>query len=257
MSRTCLIGYTGFVGSNLLAQHSFDDCYRSTNIAGIRGQHYDLLVCAGIGATKWRANKEPEEDLAAINRLLDPLLSVQAERAVLISTVDVYPVATGVDEGFDCGSLSNHAYGTNRLYAEKRLREHFRDLSIVRLPGLFGPGLKKNVIYDLLHNNCLEIVNPDSVFQYYDLSSLSSDLEIVLREGIPLINLVTEPIETSRIRDAFFSGTPIGSSPAPTARYEIRSRHADVFGKPGHYRFDAGEIMQRLGHYVASVRKES
>ena len=257
MSRTCLIGYTGFVGSNLLAQHSFDDLYRSTNIAGIRGQHYDLLICAGIGATKWRANKEPAEDLAAIDRLLDPLVSVQAERAILISTVDVYPVATGVDEGFDCESLPNHAYGTNRLYAEKRLRAHFQDLSIVRLPGLFGPGLKKNVIYDLLQNNCLEVVNPDSVFQYYDTTNLWSDLEVVLKHRVPLINLATEPVQTSRIRDAFFAGAPIGSSPAPTARYEIRSRHADVFGRSGYYRFDAGEIMERLGRYVASVRKES
>jgi hypothetical protein len=256
MNRTCLIGYTGFVGSNLLAQQSFDDLYRSTNIADIRGKHYSLLVCAGIGAVKWRANKEPAEDRAAIDRLLDPLLTVNAERAVLISTVDVYPVATAVDEDFDCASLPSHPYGTNRLYAEQCLRQHFRDLSVVRLPGLFGPGLKKNVIFDLLHRNCLDAINPASAFQYYDTTSLASDLALILKAGIPLVNLATQPLETFRIRDAFFAGTQIGLSPAPEAHYDIRTRHANVFGKPGHYRFDAGETMARLGQYVASVRKE-
>jgi hypothetical protein len=239
----------------LLAGRSFDDLYRSTNIADIRGKRYGLLICAGISAVKWQANKEPAEDRAKIDQLLDPLLTTQAERAILISTVDVYPVASGVDESFDCASLPNHAYGTNRIYAEERIREHFPNLSIVRLPGLFGPGLKKNVIFDLLHDNCLAAINPASVFQYYDMANLSSDLEIVLKEGIPLINLVTEPLETGRIRDAFFAGTEIGISTAAAARYDIHTQYARAFGKSGNYRFEAGEVMEQLGRYVASVRK--
>jgi hypothetical protein len=217
---------------------------------------FDLLICAGIGAVKWRANKEPAEDRASIDKLLDPLLTVQARRSILISTVDVYPVASGVDEDFDCASVPNHAYGANRLYAEEQLRQHFQNLSIVRLPGLFGSGLKKNVIFDLLHDNCLNAINPDSVFQYYDMTGLSSDLDLILKHDIPLINLVTEPIQTSRIRDTFFAGSSIGASAAPAARYDIHTRHADVFGKVGDYRFEAGEVMEQLGRYIASTGRK-
>ena len=216
MSRTCLIGHTGFVGTNLKQQRPFDDLYRSTNIEEIRGKHYGLLVCSGVSAAKWRANKAPEEDRAAVDRLLENLFTVKAERLVLISTVDVYPTAANVDESFDCGSLPNHAYGVNRLHVESALRQAFPNLFVVRLPALFGPGLKKNVIYDLLRDNCLNVINPESVFQYYDMTSLSHDLDIVLKHEVPLINLATEPVPTKVIHARFFPDAVIGTRTCPS-----------------------------------------
>lgn len=255
MSRTCLIGHTGFVGGNLKRQRLFDDLYRSTDIEEIRGKRYGLMVCSGVSAAKWRANKAPEEDRAAVDRLLENLLTVRAERPVLISTVDVYPVATNVDESFDCASLANHAYGTNRLHLENALRQTFPNLVVIRLPALFGPGLKKNVIYDLLNDNCLNVINPESVFQYYDTTSLSRDLDLILKHQVPLINLATEPVATKVIHSRFFAGKPIGSEPAPAAAYDIRSRHAEIFGQQDGYRFSAEEVLSRLGAYIGSERR--
>jgi hypothetical protein len=254
MSRTCLIGHTGFVGSNLARQHPFDDLYRSTNIQEIRGKSYDLLVCSAVSAVKWRANKAPEEDRAAIDRLLENLTTVKVDRLVLISTVDVYPIADGVDESFDCRSVPNHAYGTNRLYVEKTLEKTFPNLFVIRLPGLFGPGLKKNVIYDMLHSNCLEAINPASVFQYYDMSCLWDDIAVILKENIPLINLATEPVATGRIHQEFFPELLIGSQAAPAASYDIHTRHAAIFGKSNPYRCDATEVLERLGRFIQSER---
>ncbi len=257
MSRTCLIGHTGFVGGSLKQQRAFDDLYRSTDIEQIRGKQYGLLVCSGVSAAKWRANQAPEEDRAAIDRLLDNVLSVRAEQAVLMSTVDVYPVAKNVDESFDCSSLPNHAYGTNRLYVEQKMREAFPNLVVLRLPALFGPGLKKNVIYDLIHDNCLNAINPESSFQYYDMTCLSNDLDTVLTHRLPLVNLATEPVATKLIHDRLFPETPIGSAPAPTAAYDIRSRHAAIFGQSNGYRFTADEVLARLGAYVDSERQRA
>lgn len=245
------------MGANLTQQHTFDDLYRSTNISEIRGRSYDLVVCAGVSAAKWKANKAPAEDRAAIDNLLGHLLTVRAERFVLISTVDVYPVAAGVDESYDCGGPPNHAYGTNRLYLERALAPAFPRLSVVRLPGLFGPGLKKNVIFDLLHDNCLNVINPDSVFQYYDMTAIWHDLQIVLQHELPLVNLATEPLATRRIHAELFPETVIGSEPAPRAAYDIRTRRASLFGQSGPYRFNAAEVLQRLRAFVQSERKEA
>jgi dTDP-4-dehydrorhamnose reductase len=255
VSRTCLIGYSGFVGSNLQQQYSFDDLYRSSNIQEIRGKSYDLVVVSGVSAAKWRANQAPEEDRQAIQGLLDHLVHVKADRVVLMSTVDVYPVAANVDECFDCASLPNHAYGTNRLYVEESLQSSFNNVFVVRLSGLFGPGLKKNVIYDLLHDNCLNVINPDSVFQYYDMTSIWKDVEVILKQSIPLMNLASEPVATSWIRDACFPGKQIGSEPAPVASYDVRSLYSGIFGRNKGYRFDAGEVMKRLGAYIQSARE--
>ena len=72
MSRA-LIGHTGFVGGNLRAQTDFTDFYNSKNIDSIAGRSFELVVCAGAPAAKWIANREPEQDRAALQRLMGPL----------------------------------------------------------------------------------------------------------------------------------------------------------------------------------------
>ena len=67
--EAALIGYTGFVGGNLSAQRPFDALYNSSNIDDIAGRAFDLIVCAGARAEKWKANADPERDLANIESL--------------------------------------------------------------------------------------------------------------------------------------------------------------------------------------------
>ena len=50
--KIALIGYTGFVGSNLLSQYDFTDRYNSKNIQDIHGKDYDLCLCAGVRADR-------------------------------------------------------------------------------------------------------------------------------------------------------------------------------------------------------------
>jgi hypothetical protein len=63
MAERALVGYTGFVGSNFMQQHSFTSLFNSKNINEIADQQFNLLVCAGVSAVKWLANQEPENDL--------------------------------------------------------------------------------------------------------------------------------------------------------------------------------------------------
>ena len=93
-----LIGYTGFVGGNLLRQHPFTGLYNSKNIDTIQGREFDLLVCSGAPAEKWKANADPAKDLEILTGLMNHLRQVRARRVVLISSVDVYPDPRGVDE---------------------------------------------------------------------------------------------------------------------------------------------------------------
>ena len=93
-----LIGVTGFVGGNLQQQMAFDAGFHSRNIDTMAGGDYSLVVCAGAPAEKWRANQAPEADQASLARLTAALEQVQADRVVLVSTVDVYPSPVAVDE---------------------------------------------------------------------------------------------------------------------------------------------------------------
>lgn len=250
-SSTALIGYTGLVGSNLQSQHDFDHCYNSKNIEELRGKDLSLIVCAGISAVKWWANKNPEADWAGIQKLLDVLSTCQAERFVLISTVDVYPAPAGVDESTPLEGLQNHVYGTHRLAAEEFVRKNFPCHNIVRLPGLFGNGLKKNVIFDLIHDNGLSAINPQCSFQYYDLKNLWRDLQIAIDKNISLLNLTSEPILTSTIVERFFPKKQIGETAGPTIHYDMRSRYADLWtGGPSPYQYSAEQTLSALKDFI-------
>lgn len=154
--NSAIIGYTGFVGSNLVRQVDFNSLYNSKNIESIIGKKFDLLVCSGAPAVKWLANKEPEKDLENIKRLTKCLGKVAAKKVILISTVDVYPLPVEVDEDTEIDLEVLHPYGKHRLELERFVEARFDSL-IVRLPGLFGDGLKKNIIYDLLHDTLIFI----------------------------------------------------------------------------------------------------
>ena len=244
--KTCLIGHTGFVGSNLASQYSFTDSYNSKNISDIAGKEYDLIVCAGVQAKKWWANQNPAEDWAGIEALLKHLDTVQAKRFAVISSVDVYPKITGVDEDFDCHGEPNHPYGSHRLRFEDEIRKRFEEVSLFRLPGLFGKGLKKNIIYDLMHDNCLEMINPNSSFQWYDLGNLWADVRTTMAKHMKLINLVTEPLESSAIA-GLFPGKKIGDKPSPETHYAIKTIHS-----PTGYLKSKQEVLEDIRRFACA-----
>lgn len=145
-----LIGSTGFVGGALLAQRDFDLAYSSKTIAEIADQNFDLVVCAGAPATMWAANADPDADAANIARLLASLRAARIDKLVLISTVAVFDdLSAGYAES-SANYETSKAYGRNRRWLEVEASSRF-DCHILRLPALFGPGLKKNFIFDLLN----------------------------------------------------------------------------------------------------------
>lgn len=246
----CLIGYTGFVGGNLAAQRHYDVLINSKNFHDLEGRSLDRIVCAGIPAVKWKANKDPEADIAHINELVKVLETVSARKFVLISTIDVYSVNADVDEDFDCHNPAHHAYGRHRLYFEDFCKAHFSDVLIVRLPGLFGPGIKKNVIFDLLNDNCLEMINPESFFQYYDLRNLSADIDRAEKAGLHLVNFFTEPIPTAEVLRRFFPGKAVGAKASPKAVYDMRTKYAGLRGRTGGYLYSAEEVLAQLQDFI-------
>ena len=146
-----LVGYTGFVGSNLYKQHKFDGFYNSKNIVDAFGLNPDLCVYAGIRAEKFLANNNPKADMDVIENAIENIKHINPKRLVLISTIDVFKAPYNCDENTPVQEEGLHAYGYNRYQLEKWCAENTRNIHILRLPGLFGANIKKNFIYDLIH----------------------------------------------------------------------------------------------------------
>jgi len=248
--RSCLIGYTGFIGGNLARQTAFTDLYNSKNIAEIDGGEFGLMVVSGVTATKWWANQNAEEDRRRIDSLLGNLGKVKAERVFVISTVDVYPVTRDVDESFDCHAVANHAYGANRLYFEDEVKRLFPEARIVRIGGVFGHGLKKNLIYDLLHDNGVEKINLESSFQFYDVGELWNDLVRMEDNELSLVNLLTEPVTMGEIVSRVWPGKIVGTEPGPLAAYDVRTKYAVEMGGAGGYLASKVQVLDGLEKFV-------
>jgi hypothetical protein len=134
------------------------------------------------------------------------------------------------------------------------VRRRFPHASIVRLPALFGHGLKKNAVYDLLHDNRLERINPASRFQWYPLARLPRDLRTIELHGLPLVNLFTEPVETRTILEQLFADKIVGNLPDPPTHYDLRTRHGAIFGGDSRYVMSAAGVMTALGEFVRAER---
>jgi nucleoside-diphosphate-sugar epimerase len=243
---SALIGHTGFVGGNLRRQIPFDVQVNSSNVDELRGRKFHLVVCAGARAEKWKANQDPEADLAGIERLLSVLRDVRADRFVLVSTVDVFEKPVGVDESAPADA--RHPYGRNRRMLEQVCEERF-GAQVLRLPGLFGPGLKKNAIYDLLHENQVEKIHPESTYQFYDVRHLWADAEKAHGAGIRLLHLATEPVAMGEVARRFF-GRELRAPGGTPARYDLRSRHAAAWGASGGYLRSREDVLRGIEQFV-------
>jgi hypothetical protein len=252
-SGTALIGHTGFVGGTLARAEPFDFGFNSRNIGEIAGRSYDKVVCAGAPAVKWLANKDPEADRASIAKLTDALERVETREFVLISTIDVYPdPASRGDEDEAIDPDANHAYGANRYRLECWARDRFPKVRIVRLPALFGTGLKKNALYDLLHGNATQSINPLGVFQWYPMERLASDLRRIETLDLALVNLFPEPSAMSALVDRFFPHAQVGPPTRPAPRYNLRTKYASRLGGEAGYIMSADQVLGSIAEFVTT-----
>jgi len=249
-----VIGHTGFVGGTICKQANVTDCYNSTNIEEIRGRSFDLVVCAGAPGAKWMANQDPAADWDKVNRLLDNLQEARPRRVVLISTVDVYEDPCEVDEDSAIDLRRLEAYGRHRYWLERSVQASFPATHIVRLPGLFGTGLKKNFIYDLMNGNALNLTHHESRFQFYDMKNLWGDIDVVVRAGLPLVHFATEPVKAGDVAQQCFGVEFRNETAKPAVHYDMRTRFAAAFGRTGSYLNSAAYTLAQVRVLAQSRR---
>ena len=248
--KSALIGYSGYVGGALRRLGTFDECFNSSNIRDIGRREYDWVVCAAPSSLKWRANKFPTADLEHVKALIHSLDAVRTERFTVISTVDVYPIPVGVDEDSPIEVDAAQPYGRHRFYLEEAVRQRFDRVSVIRLPQLFGHGLKKNFVYDLIHDHTLHLTHYRSVFQFYDLERLWTDLGHVQAQSVDLINFAVAPVDAATVARDVFGTTFTNETDSPPVRYDIRSVRLGRLGYTEPYLMGQQECLERMRRFV-------
>lgn len=252
--KEALIGHTGLVGSNLTAQHHFSHLYNSRNIDQIQANEFDLVVCAGAPGNKRLANQDPEQDKQSIQKLMTALSHIRTNKLVLISTIDVlHPVEEKYEDApIDLKAL--FPYAKHRRELELFVRERFQHALIIRLPGIFGNGLKKNPIYDMMSGN-LQYVNPNARLQFYSLEHLWNDIRIAQENFLKVLNIATEPTSLTDIAQDIFSIT-LPASEAEPVNYDMRSHHAKFWRSNSPYLYQKERVFEDLRFFVRNTTKD-
>lgn len=250
-----LIGYTGFVGQTILRSQTFDDLYRSTNITEITGKSFDLVVGAGAPAKKWLANKDPARDAAAIDNLIENLSTIKANTFVLISTVDVFESPVNIDEKTPILTQDLQPYGFNRWRLEEFVKNNFKKHLIVRLPGLVGRGLKKNIIFDFLNNNQVEQIESRNIFQFYPMKNLWKDILIALQNNLSLVHLAAEPVSVEEVARVAWGRAFTNHLDKKLVRYDMQSVYAERIWGNKSYQYTKDESLAAISEYFMTEQK--
>lgn len=201
MYNDLLVGSTGFVGGNLMAKHDFTAVCHSKDVAAQYGTRPDLCVYAGVPAAMFLANADPEADLAVMRSARENLRRIAPKAVVLISSIAVYADSRGKNEDDEPDTENLSAYGRNRLQLEHWVREDFPDALIVRLPALYGEGLKKNFLYDL-RTITPSMLKPEKYSELSQKSPLVRDGYTLADNGFYKLN---GEVDAAALRD-FFAG---------------------------------------------------
>ena len=223
-SRTALIGHTGFVGGQLARDRQFSETFNSSNVDRLEGS-FDLLVCAAAPGSMVAANSVPDEDRAAIDALVEKLRATRAKQFVLISTIAVLADwGAGLDEDTDRFETEK-AYGRHRHLLEIACADHFDRCLIVRLPALYGQGLKKNFLFDL--------ANPvPSLLKAPSYEELRRDLPPVLARVVEATFAAPDAAGWARLDRAKLEAhpdrRPLEKELRATGRCALRFHHPDT-----------------------------
>jgi len=248
-----LIGSTGFVGRHLLNGLHFDLAVHRSNVEEIKGKETELLICAGLPAEKWKANLNPELDFSNMSDLAQILSTVRSKKAVLISTVDVYQPAVHVQENNSPSLNGISAYGRHRAWFEIFFQSNFPDSLVIRLPGLFAPDVRKNLIHDLLNKKIEQFqnINKHSKYQFFNLIEIWKVINFAVENNISLLNVASEPVVAQEIANLF--DVEFGTT-APEVTYDMRSIYANEFNGENGYLYPKERIIEQISELITTQK---
>lgn len=162
MRKVAIIGANGFVGKALVkvfqqsAKFEVVEVVRQ-NYEEIKKQQldFDLILHSAMPSKRWWAANNPLDDFDATVRLTaDILYGWKFKKMALVSSVSAR-------------LQTSHPYGRHKHVAEVLVNDFSSDNIIFRLGGLYGKGLDKGVIFDMLEGNKI-FMTSDSAFNYID-----------------------------------------------------------------------------------------
>jgi nucleoside-diphosphate-sugar epimerase len=183
VQQTLVIGAHGFIGQNLVRRLQstgvqVELALSTTPVDTFVGRSFDaVFFCAGNSRT-YLAERDPltslQQDVFALH---DYLRRLTYGTWVQVSSSAVYPpTSQSKIESAALGLQDVSVYGAHKLLAERYVTQVAERWVIVRPTGFFGPGAKKNLLYDIRHGRRDIYVRRGSWLDYLSIETFSDVL---------------------------------------------------------------------------------
>ncbi len=150
--------------------------------------HCDVLIYANGNALKYKANEDPVFDLkASVLSTVEYVHRIKYKTFIHISSIDVYSDPGSLDrtrEEAEVDVLKLTPYGYHKHMAEDYVRRFCPHFLIFRLPGLVGPGLKKNPAFDYMHSHKKVMISTESRLNFIDTDFMAKTAFSIYQQGI-------------------------------------------------------------------------
>jgi len=192
-TKICIIGQSGFVGNtiyNYFITNNYEVKYINSKTKQLSNTHFDVIVnCAG-NPKKYLAESNPEID---IHKNISPFLRIlklklKTKHFIHISSIDA------------CNPQESN-YAKSKIVTENCAKLYFPKTTVLRLGGLIGPYLSKNVVYDIVNNKNL-FVTFNSTYNYISTQEVAKIVEQIITLNIwnKTINIAaSKPIKVNKI----------------------------------------------------------
>src|SRR5574343_1042735 len=135
MKDICILGQNGFIGKTVTEILSNTYTIKDNGICDV------LVNCAGF-AIMHEAARNPNKMREVENFTFDRISKIQFKHLIHISTIYIE-------------ASPNDNYSIIKKEMENRILSTYPNTTILRCTSVLGPGLKKNVIFDLMHDRPL------------------------------------------------------------------------------------------------------
>ncbi|MDP3443639.1 MAG: NAD(P)-dependent oxidoreductase, partial [Ignavibacteria bacterium] len=101
----------------------------------------------------------------------------------------------------------------------------------------------------------LMFTDSQDIFQFYDLSQLKTHIELCFENNIKIINLVSEPLSAFELYSFLFNRIFDNSLPRVKQFYDLRTKHASVFGGQKGYISTKQKMFIRIKRFIEAYKK--
>ena len=256
-----VVGGTGFVGSayvRLFTRLGLEHrVVTRTTWKELSGTHCDILVNANGNSRKFLADEQPLLDFEqSVRSFAESFEGFSCRTYVLLSSGDVYPDQSSSEltaEGQTIDPAKVSRYGQHKLLAEQLVRGRAREWLILRMGGFVGPGLKKNAVFDMLHNAAVWL-SPDSELQFISTDRAAEIVWSLVEHGVrrEVVNLGAEGLVRLRQLHKQLGSRSEFKPGAPKIRYELSLAKLKAL-----YRGTLPKSCDEVGDFVGHWRKDA